>query len=109
MLTSDDEKKVSKQNARFVHADIARRNKENAENFANEQKAFSSEFWCEITYAYESQTYRNYRKNAIIIKVEKPSSAVKRSKAVRILNEKATQLGIKIKELHNHIFYEFAL
>ena len=48
MLTSDDEKKVSKQNARFVHADIARRNKENAENFANEQKAFSSEFWCEI-------------------------------------------------------------
>ena len=109
MLATDDDKQVTKQNARFVHADIARRNKENADNFANEQKALSNEFWCEVTYAYENQTYRNYRKNAIIIKVEKPSGAVKRSKAVFDLNEKAQELGIKIKELHGHVFYEFAL
>ena len=89
----------------FAATDCANRNKQNRELYSPEQIKSSEEVYNRVVSCYNSRVFRNFRKNFITVKVDKPKMYDLVSTQVTELNLWAQANGFEIVRTANAIIY----
>lgn len=88
--------------------DVAQRNAANVQHYTPAQQQQLNGFYARVCSAYSATVYKNFRKQFMVVKVNKPSKANLLSAAVRELDYYAAQNAIDIVRSKTAVLYRIA-